>query len=123
MVGLDRCADDGADSTDEFEIGPAETSACLAARKPVLPDPKVLAITQDRLVEKDFIVSLGIATAPYAGVAAESELAKALAAVGRPAVLKTRRVGYDGNGQTTLREGDDPTTARRAVGGPPPVAS
>ena len=61
---------------------PAETAAFLAARKPVLPDPKVLAITQDRLIEKDFIVSLGIATAPYAGVATEAELAPALGAVG-----------------------------------------
>src|SRR5207248_2954395 len=80
-----------------------------------------LAITQDRLVEKDFIVSLGIATAPYAGVAAEGELAKALAAVGRPAVLKTRRFGHDGKGQATLRKGDDPAAAWRAVGAQPSI--
>jgi 5-(carboxyamino)imidazole ribonucleotide synthase len=119
-AALDRFADDVDVITYEFENVPAETATFLAARKPVLPDPKVLAITQDRLVEKDFIVSLGIATAPYAGVAAEGELAKALGAVGRPAVLKTRRFGYDGKGQATLRAGDEPA-AWRAVGGQPSI--
>jgi 5-(carboxyamino)imidazole ribonucleotide synthase len=81
----------------------------------------VLAVTQDRLVEKDFIVSLGIPTAPYAGVATEADLAPALGAVGRPAVLKTRRFGYDGKGQATLRKGDDPAAAWRTVGGQPSI--
>jgi 5-(carboxyamino)imidazole ribonucleotide synthase len=120
-AALDRFADDVDVITYEFENVPAETAAFLAARKPVLPDPQVLAITQDRLVEKDFIVSLDIATAPYAGVAAEGELAAALAAVGMPAVLKTRRFGYDGKGQATLRAGDNPAVAWRAVGGQPSI--
>ena len=81
-AALDRFADDVDVITYEFENVPAETAAFLAARKPVVPDPQVLAITQDRLAEKDFIVSLDIATAPYAGVAAEGELAAALASVG-----------------------------------------
>ncbi len=120
-AALDRFADNVDVITYEFENVPAETATFLAARKPVLPDPKVLAITQDRLVEKDFIVSLGIATAPYAGVAAEGELAEALGAVGRPAVLKTRRFGYDGKGQATLRADDEPAAAWRAVGGQPAI--
>jgi 5-(carboxyamino)imidazole ribonucleotide synthase len=120
-AALDRFADDVDVITYEFENVPAETAAFLAARKPVLPDPQVLAITQDRLVEKDFIVSLDIATAPYAGVAAEGELAAALSSVGLPAVLKTRRFGYDGKGQATLRAGDNPATAWRAVGGQPSI--
>jgi 5-(carboxyamino)imidazole ribonucleotide synthase len=120
-AALDRFADDVDVITYEFENVPAETAAFLAARKPVLPDPKVLAITQDRLVEKEFVVSLGIATAAYAGVATEAELAPALGAVGRPAVLKTRRFGYDGKGQATLRKGDDPAAAWRAVGGQPSI--
>src|SRR5262249_50350532 len=62
-AALDRFADDVDVITYEFENVPAETATFLAARKPVLPDPKVLAVTQDRLVEKDFIVSLGIPTA------------------------------------------------------------
>jgi 5-(carboxyamino)imidazole ribonucleotide synthase len=120
-AALDRFADDVDVITYEFENVPAETATFLSARKPVLPDPKVLAITQDRMVEKEFIVSLGIATAPYAGVASEGELAPALAMVGRPAVLKTRRFGYDGKGQATLRAGDDPAAAWRAVGAQPSI--
>jgi 5-(carboxyamino)imidazole ribonucleotide synthase len=120
-AALDRFADDVDVITYEFENVPAETAAFLAARKPVLPDPQVLAITQDRLAEKDFIVSLDIATAPYCGVAAEGELASALGTVGMPAVLKTRRFGYDGKGQAALRAGDNPATAWRAVGGQPSI--
>ncbi len=118
---LDRFADDVDVITYEFENIPSETAAFLSARKPVLPDPTVLATTQDRLVEKDFVVSLGIATAPYASATSEVELAAALDMVGRPAVLKTRRFGYDGKGQATLRSGDDLATAWRAVGGQPSI--
>ena len=120
-AALDRFADDVDVITYEFENVPAETATFLAARKPVLPDPQVLAITQDRLAEKDFIVSLDIPTAPYAGVAAECELASALATVGLPAVLKTRRFGYDGKGQAALRPGDNPAAAWRAVGEQPSI--
>ncbi len=63
--------------TYEFENVPAQTAAFLAQRKPVLPDPKVLAITQDRLIEKDFIDKLGIATAPYAPVGDAAQLFEA----------------------------------------------
>lgn len=118
---LDRFADDVDVITYEFENVPAETAAFLAARKPVLPDPKVLAITQDRLAEKNFVASLGIATAPFAPAATESELLVALDAVGRPAVLKTRRFGYDGKGQATLRPNDDPAKAWQAIGGQPSI--
>jgi 5-(carboxyamino)imidazole ribonucleotide synthase len=118
---LDRFADDVDVITYEFENVPAETAAFLSARKPVLPDPKVLAITQDRLMEKNFVAALGIATAPYVAAACEDELAQALSSVGRPAVLKTRRFGYDGKGQATLRPGDDPAAAWAAVGGQPSI--
>src|SRR5262249_56930874 len=96
MAALDRFAEDVDVVTYEFENVPAETAAFLAARKPVLPDPQVLAITQDRLAEKNFIASLGIATARFADVASPAALASALQATGRPAILKTRRFGYDG---------------------------
>jgi 5-(carboxyamino)imidazole ribonucleotide synthase len=121
MAALDRFADDVDVVTYEFENVPAETAAFLAARKPVLPDPQVLAVTQDRLAEKDFVVSLGIATAPYAAAASASELDNAVAAVGLPAVLKTRRFGYDGKGQATLRPGDDAMAAWAGVGRQPVV--
>ena len=65
---------------------PAECAAFLAARKPVFPDPDVLAKTQDRLIEKGFIAGLGIAVAPFAPVGSDAELAAAVATVGVPAV-------------------------------------
>ncbi|MGO4712309.1 5-(carboxyamino)imidazole ribonucleotide synthase [Bradyrhizobium sp. 2TAF24] len=93
--------------TYEFENVPAATAMILAARRPVLPDTKVLETTQDRLAEKNFVTRLGIATARYADVASVQDLKAALAEIGTPAVLKTRRFGYDGKGQAIIREGDD----------------
>src|SRR6202034_4009472 len=86
-----RFAEDVDVVTYEFENVPAEAATFLAARVPVLPEPKILAITQDRLAEKNFVTGLGIRTAPFADVAAAAALAAAIAQVGRPAVLKTRR--------------------------------
>ena len=88
--------------TYEFENVPAKTAAFLSTRKPVLPDPKVLELTQDRLIEKNFISELKIATAPYAPVHSATQLAEGIAKVGLPAVLKTRRLGYDGKGQAKI---------------------
>ena len=116
---LDRFAGNVDVVTYEFENVPAETATFLAARVPVLPDSKVLATTQDRLAEKNFVAALGIATAPFAAVSAPAELAGALDRIGRPAVLKTRRFGYDGKGQATIRNGSDPEAAWREVGGQP----
>lgn len=93
--------------TYEFENVPAATAMVLSARRPVLPNHKVLEITQDRLAEKDFVNSLGIATAPYADVASAAGLQAAIGTIGLPAVVKTRRFGYDGKGQAMLREGVD----------------
>jgi 5-(carboxyamino)imidazole ribonucleotide synthase len=122
MAALDRFASDVDVITYEFENVPAEAAAFLATRKPVLPDPAVLATTQDRLAEKDFIAALGLPTAPYAAVDAARDLSPALLArIGRPAVLKTRRFGYDGKGQATLRDGGDPATVWREVGGQPSI--
>ena len=108
MAALDRFASDVDVVTYEFENVPAETATFLSARKPVLPDPKVLATTQDRLVEKQFVQSLGIGTAKFAAVDSGEGLAAALAAIGKPAVLKTRRFGYDGKGQMMIRDRADP---------------
>jgi 5-(carboxyamino)imidazole ribonucleotide synthase len=101
--------------TYEFENVPATAAAFLAARKPVLPDPKVLETTQDRLVEKDFVARLRIGTAPYAAVGNAGELAAAVAKIGLPAVLKTRRLGYDGKGQVKIRKAADAAAAWRAL--------
>jgi len=116
---LDRFAGNVDVVTYEFENVPAETATFLAARVPVLPDPQVLATTQDRLAEKIFIAGLGIRTADFAAVAEPGELASVIERIGRPAVLKTRRFGYDGKGQVTIRNGTDPQAAWRDVGGQP----
>ncbi len=121
MQALDRFAEDADVVTYEFENVPAATATFLAARVPVLPDPQVLATTQDRLVEKNFIAGLGISTAAYAAVSGPNELTAALDRVGRPAVLKTRRFGYDGKGQAAIRNGTDPHAAWREVGGQPSI--
>ena len=93
--------------TYEFENVPAAAAAVLAARRPVLPGRTVLETTQDRLIEKDFVTRLGIGTAAYADVTSAEQLRAAVARIGRPAVLKTRRFGYDGKGQAMIRDGDD----------------
>jgi 5-(carboxyamino)imidazole ribonucleotide synthase len=93
--------------TYEFENVPAASAMILAARRPVLPNRKILETTQDRLAEKDFIRQLDIGTADYADVCSAASLRAAIARIGLPAMLKTRRFGYDGKGQAIIRQGDD----------------
>ncbi|MFD0933828.1 5-(carboxyamino)imidazole ribonucleotide synthase, partial [Methylobacterium trifolii] len=96
-----------ADSVDvvtyEFENIPRATADLLARHAPLHPSASALATTQDRLSEKEFINGLGIPTAPFRAVDTPDDLARALDAIGLPAVLKTRRFGYDGKGQRILR--------------------
>jgi len=101
--------------TFEFENVPAKTAAFLARRRPVLPDPKVLETTQDRLVEKNFISALKIATAPYGPVHSATQLSDGIVITGLPAVLKTRQLGYDGKGQAKIAKGGDPVAAWRSL--------
>jgi 5-(carboxyamino)imidazole ribonucleotide synthase len=107
VEALELFANDVDVITYEFENVPAATAMVLAARRPVLPAQKILETTQDRLVEKDFVKRLGIGTADYADVASVEALRAAVARIGLPAVIKTRRFGYDGKGQAIIREGDD----------------
>ena len=93
--------------TYEFENVPAASATILGARRPVLPDRKILETTQDRLIEKDFVRRLGVGTAEYAEVSSAEELRAAIGKIGLPAVLKTRRFGYDGKGQSIIRAQDD----------------
>ena len=102
--------------TYEFENVPAASAMILAARKPVLPERKILETTQDRLIEKDFVARLGIKTASYADVSSPQSLRAAMTKIGLPAVLKTRRFGYDGKGQTIIRSDDDPDRAWEDLG-------
>ncbi|MFZ5674563.1 MAG: 5-(carboxyamino)imidazole ribonucleotide synthase [Pseudomonadota bacterium] len=89
--------------TYEFENVPAETAAILGRRKPLAPGAEALATSQDRFVEKTFLTRIGLETAPFASVDDEAGLERAVARIGRPSILKTRRFGYDGKGQTTIR--------------------
>jgi 5-(carboxyamino)imidazole ribonucleotide synthase len=108
VEALELFANDVDVITYEFENVPAASALILAARRPVLPDHKILETTQDRLAEKDFVKRLGIGTADYADVSSAAELRAAIAKIGLPAVIKTRRFGYDGKGQAIIRKGDDP---------------
>jgi 5-(carboxyamino)imidazole ribonucleotide synthase len=103
--------------TYEFENVPAASAALLAESLPVYPPPAALALAGDRLREKEGFDRLGIPCAPWRRVDTRAELDAAVAEVGFPAVLKTRRLGYDGKGQAVLRSGGDVASAWDALGG------
>jgi 5-(carboxyamino)imidazole ribonucleotide synthase len=105
--------------TYEFENVPVLAAQALERSVPVHPSVRALAVSQDRLLEKRCFRELGIPTAPFFDVASESELDAALAQTGFPAVLKTRRLGYDGKGQRVLRAASDVAPAFRELGGVP----
>jgi 5-(carboxyamino)imidazole ribonucleotide synthase len=107
VEALELFANDVDVITYEFENVPSAAAMILDARRPVLPNRRILETTQDRLAEKDFVKRLGIGTADYADVSSAASLHAAIARIGLPAVLKTRRFGYDGKGQAIIRVGDD----------------
>lgn len=102
--------------TYEFENVPVASARFLAQRVRVYPPPEALEVAQDRLVEKDFFLRLGIATPPFVTVDTRADLDKALDHPGLPAVLKTRRFGYDGKGQLVVRQPDEAEPAWKALG-------
>jgi 5-(carboxyamino)imidazole ribonucleotide synthase len=93
--------------TFEFENVPSDTVAKLARETPTHPGADVLAVSQDRLAEKDFLSGLGISTTNYAGFRTREGAREAIAQVGVPAILKTRRFGYDGKGQWPIAGAED----------------
>ncbi|WP_267378917.1 5-(carboxyamino)imidazole ribonucleotide synthase [Sphingomonas sp. GC_Shp_6] len=104
--------------TYEFEnvaLGPVEW---LAERVLVHPAPAALRVAQERVAEKRFVEGLGGRPAPWAAIASRADLAAALERIGTPAILKTVRFGYDGKGQTVIREPADADAAWDAIGGP-----
>ncbi len=105
----------------EFENVPAAALEILAQRVPVRPGAKALATAQDRLVEKDFANRIGAATAPHAAVDSLDDLQSAMANIGPRAVLKTRRMGYDGKGQVMLDRDADLGAAWEAMAGAPSI--
>jgi 5-(carboxyamino)imidazole ribonucleotide synthase len=90
--------------TFEFESVPARAAEALLGRVPVFPPPRALTVAQDRVHEKTSFQRVGIPTAEFAEVDDEPSLERALDRIGVPAVLKTRRLGYDGKGQQVIRE-------------------
>ncbi len=103
--------------TFEFENIPHESVQLLERLRPVRPGWQALQVSQDRLVEKDFLRSLEVRTADYRAVAGPEELAAAAADLGGEGVLKTTRFGYDGKGQVRIRPGTDLNDAWREMGG------
>jgi 5-(carboxyamino)imidazole ribonucleotide synthase len=107
--------------TYEFENVDAGPLAELALKTGIRPSVKALELTQDRLFEKQFAASQGGRPAPYAAADSLAELEGAIAQVGTPAILKTRRMGYDGKGQQRIASRADAETAWTAIGGRPSV--
>lgn len=106
-------------ATYEFENVPLAAAEFVAARVPMLPGPGALTAGQDRLSEKALFSSLGIPVPRHAAVDSREDLVKAAAEIGLPAVLKTRRMGYDGKGQIVLTNAADFDAAWAALGGQP----
>ncbi len=105
--------------TYEFENIPTAALDTLEALRPIHPNRRALATSQDRLTEKEFLQSLGLNTAPFAAVDTADDLQTALATVGTPAILKTRRFGYDGKGQARIMTPADAPQAITDMAGAP----
>src|SRR5260221_4478288 len=102
--------------TYEWEGVPASTARALQSIVSVYPPPRALDVSQDRTVEKQTLRMLGTATAPFRAVDSLDDLYRAVDAIGLPAVLKTRRGGYDGKGQAVLRAPDEVEAAWTSLG-------
>ena len=107
--------------TYEFENVPTSALDLLEALRPIRPNRRALAISQDRIAEKSFLNDLGLQTAPWAAVNSESELRAAAEGLGLPAILKTTRLGYDGKGQVKLEAPADIPAAWTAMNNAPCV--
>ncbi|SDN63124.1 5-(carboxyamino)imidazole ribonucleotide synthase [Lutimaribacter pacificus] len=107
--------------TYEFENIPTSALDILDALRPIRPGREALRISQDRMTEKDFLSGLGLATAPYAAVDNADDLAAAIGRIGTPAILKTRRFGYDGKGQARIMAPGDAQQALADMAGAPAI--
>ena len=105
--------------TYEFENIPTEALDVIEQLRPIRPGREALRVSQDRLTEKTFLQELGLQVAPFAQVDDLSRLQATLADIGAPAILKTRRFGYDGKGQSRLRSDDDAESAIADMAGAP----
>lgn len=107
--------------TYEFENIPTEALDLLEAHCPIHPGREALRVSQDRLTEKNFLAGLGLKTAPFADIPDLNSLKAAIDQIGTPAILKTRRFGYDGKGQARLRSPEDADAALADMAGAPAI--
>ncbi|WP_170331425.1 5-(carboxyamino)imidazole ribonucleotide synthase [Ruegeria arenilitoris] len=107
--------------TYEFENIPTEALDLLEAHCPIRPGREALRVSQDRLTEKTFLKGLGLNTAPFADITDLDSLNTAIEEIGTPAILKTRRFGYDGKGQARLHAPEDAETALADMAGAPAI--
>lgn len=107
--------------TYEFENVPAHVAEFLTSHTTVYPPANALAVAQDRLLEKEFFNDLGINTAPYAAINDLQDLQQAMPHIGYPAILKSRRMGYDGKGQIVIKSQDELASAWDAMQGAPSI--
>jgi 5-(carboxyamino)imidazole ribonucleotide synthase len=107
--------------TFEFENIPPAALDLIEARVPIRPDRRALATSRDRLAEKTFLRDLGLGTAPFAPVDDAAGLREALRAIGTPAILKTRTLGYDGKGQARIMAPEDADAALDGMRGAPAI--
>ena len=103
-------------ATFDFENVPSESAQWLAERIAVYPNPRALGTTQDRLAEKTLFRQLGIPVPPFATIDTRAQLDAAIADIGTPCILKTRRLGYDGKGQFRIKTPADADAAWDALG-------
>jgi 5-(carboxyamino)imidazole ribonucleotide synthase len=109
-------------TTFEFENVPARSILHLQARGLIVaPGPRALAVAQDRISEKTFFAERGIACAPFAAIESATDIVNALVRLGTPSILKTRREGYDGKGQTVVSSIDDAVDAFDRIGRLPAI--
>ncbi|EEX09945.1 phosphoribosylaminoimidazole carboxylase, ATPase subunit [Ruegeria lacuscaerulensis ITI-1157] len=107
--------------TYEFENIPTEALDVLESHRPIRPGREALRVSQDRLTEKTFLQGLGLNTAPFADVTDLDSLQAAIERIGTPAILKTRRFGYDGKGQARLKSPEDARAALADMQGAPAI--
>ncbi|MBT0958159.1 5-(carboxyamino)imidazole ribonucleotide synthase [Alphaproteobacteria bacterium KMM 3653] len=107
--------------TFEFENIPSSALDALVSACPVRPGRRALSTSQDRLVEKEFLSTLGLATAPYRNVESLADLNAAIDQIGTPAILKTRRFGYDGKGQVRIADRAEAEVAFAQMAGAPAI--
>ena len=107
--------------TYEFENVAVDTARHLAGLVRLRPGARALEVAQDRLVEKQFIAALGIPVAPFRAIDGPEQLGSALSDLAAPAILKTRRLGYDGKGQASVAPGEDVAAAWERIGALPAI--